>query len=253
MPFVVPVLTDPAKPENVLRAATFGRNLPGLEESTGLRVYTVFGMTETVTHAIGAKPDEQGPLRSIGRVLPGYDIAVVDQDTGGLCTIGQPGELWIRGTRGVQLFLEYYDNPEANAAAFTDGWFKTGDIVRMAAGGVVVYQERDKDLIKVGGENVSAREVEDRINLVPGVDASAVVSRSHPFLEQVVVAVVIPTSDAPPADELARRVVDDCRTDLSSFKVPRAVHFVKSFPQGTLDKLLKNRLREIAEGYPLTD
>ena len=65
------------------------------------------------------------------------------------------------GTRGIQLFLEYYDNPEANAKAFEDGWFKTGDMVVMGEGGDIFYRERDKDLLKVGGENVSAKEVED--------------------------------------------------------------------------------------------
>ena len=51
------------------------------------------------------------------------------------------GELWLRGTRGIQLFLEYFDNPEANAKSFEDGWFKTGDIVKRAAGGRVAYVE----------------------------------------------------------------------------------------------------------------
>ena len=64
--------------------------------------------------------------------------------------------------RGQQLFLEYFDNHEANAKSFTaDGWFKTGDMVRIGEGGNYVYSERDKDVLKVGGENVSAREVED--------------------------------------------------------------------------------------------
>ena len=97
----------------------------------------------------------------MGHVTPGYEIAVVDKETGELCAEGETGELWMRGTRGIQLFLEYYDNDEANAKAFEDGWFKTGDMVKMGAGGNVFYQERDKDLLKVGGENVSAKEVED--------------------------------------------------------------------------------------------
>ena len=105
----------------------------------------------------------------MGHVTPGYEIAVVDKDTGELCAEGETGELWMRGTRGIQLFLEYYDNPEANAKAFEDGWFKTGDMVKMGEGGNVFYQERDKDLLKVGGENVSAREVEDLVGADPGI------------------------------------------------------------------------------------
>ena len=251
MSFVIPVLSARDKPANSLRAATFGRNLPGLEESTGIEVYTAFGMTETVSHAIGAKPAEHSPLHSIGRVLPGYEIAVVNQETGELCSDGSTGELWVRGTRGIQLFLEYFEDYAANEAAFEDGWFKTGDIVRISDDGIVFYQERHKDLLKVGGENVSAREVEDRIATVPGVASVAVVGRSHPFLDQVVVAFVIPGPAAPPPDELATTIMATCERELSDFKVPNAVHIVDGFPLGTLDKILKSRLREIAETYPL--
>ena len=159
----------------------------------------------------------------------------------------------LRGTRGIQLFLEYFDNTEANEKAFHDGWFKTGDIVRINEEGVVFYLERDKDLLRVGGENVSAREIEDRINAVPGVAAVAIVGRSHPFLDQVVVAFVISGADAPPEDELIQRILDACRADLSTFKVPRAVHVVDAFPLGTLDKILKKRLRELAEEHPLIE
>jgi crotonobetaine/carnitine-CoA ligase len=253
MPFVIPLLSAPNRPPNRLRVATWGRNLAGLEEATGLGIYTAFGMTETVTHAIGSKPEEHGPMLSIGRVLPGYEVAVVDQDSGKLCVDGGAGELWIRGTRGIQLFLEYFDNPDANKSAFHDDWFKTGDIVRIDERGVVFYLERDKDLLKVGGENVSAREIEDRINSVPGVASVAVVGHSHPFLDQVVVAFVIPTADAPEDGELIDQIIEGCRADLSSFKVPRAVYVVDSFPLGTLDKILKKQLRELAEEQPLLE
>ena len=131
-----------------------------------------------------ASRQEQLPTRSMGHVTPGYEIAVVDKDTGELCAEGETGELWMRGTRGIQLFLEYYDNDEANAKAFEDGWFKTGDMVKMGAGGNVFYQERDKDLLKVGGENVSAKEVEDLIVAHPAVQAVAVVGKQHDFLER---------------------------------------------------------------------
>ena len=164
-------------------------------------------MTETVTHSITGKPKEQLPDRSMGHVTPGYEIAVVDQDTGELCAEDQAGELWLRGTRGIQLFLEYFDNPEANEKAFEDGWFKTGDIVKMGEDGNVFYQERDKDLLKVGGENVSAREVEELVAAVPGVAQVAVVGKHHEFLDQVVVAFVITAPGAPEHAELEAAVI----------------------------------------------
>jgi crotonobetaine/carnitine-CoA ligase len=186
----------------------------------------------------------------MGHITPGYEIAVVDKDTGKLCGEGETGELWLRGTRGIQLFLEYFDNPEANEAAFEGDWFKTGDMVQMGEGGNVTYQERDKDLLKVGGENVSAREVEEVVGTVAGVGQVQVVGKHHDFLDQVVVAFVITTPDAPDQPTLEANVIAACKEKLASFKVPRAVYVVDSFPLGTLDKILKNKLREMADAHP---
>jgi crotonobetaine/carnitine-CoA ligase len=157
------------------------------------------------------------------------------------------GELWLRGTRGIQLFLEYADNPEANEKAFEDGWFKTGDMVKMGPGGAVFYQERDKDLLKVGGENVSAREVEDVVGQHAAVRSVAVVAKSDDFLSEVPVAFVIPATPDVDQASVTREIVEACEERLASFKVPRAVYFVEAFPTGTLDKILKKELREMAD------
>ena len=254
MPFVIPNLMSPDKPaDHRLRVGVFGLMVPDLQRAAGIGIYAAYGMTETVTHSITAKPSEQLPYRSMGHVTPGYEIAVVDKETGALCTEGQTGELWLRATRGIQLFLEYYDNPEANAKAFEDKWFKTDDMVQMGAGGNVFYQERDKDLLKVGGENVSSKEVEDLVLTHPAVAQVAVVGKQHPFLDEVPVAFVIPVpGDHDPAT-VEVEVIGMCRDNLAGFKVPRAVYFVDAFPLGTLDKILKNKLREMADEQPPVD
>jgi crotonobetaine/carnitine-CoA ligase len=220
-----------------------------LDSMLGIEVYAAYGMTETVIHATNGKPSEHLPDRSMGHVTPGYEFAVVDKEAGTLCGEGETGELWLRGTRGIQLFLEYYDNEEANAKAFEDGWFKTGDMVMLGPGGNLFYRERDKDLLKVGGENVSAREVEDVITTVPGVAQVAVVGKHHDFLDQVVVAFVV-TASGIDEDALETQVIETCRERLADYKVPRAVYAVDEFPLGTLDKVLKNRLREMADERP---
>jgi crotonobetaine/carnitine-CoA ligase len=250
MPFVMGTLGQPDRPKTKLRVGVFGLILPDLDRMFGIAVYAAYGMTELVSHAVTGKPSEQLPTRSMGRVSAGYEIAVVDKETGHLCAEGQTGELWMRGTRGIQIFLEYYDNPEANASSFEDGWFKTGDMVQMGPGGNVFYQERDKDLIKVGGENVSAREVEDVVTTVPGIAQAAVVGKKHEWLDQVVVVFVITTPGAPDPAELERQVIHACASKLAGFKVPRAVYVVEEFPLGTLDKLLKNKLRDLADEQP---
>lgn len=250
MPFCLPALAAPDRPPTALRTGVFGALMPQWEKQFGLSVYAAYGMTETVTHAINGKPYEPLQAGSMGRVAPGYEMAVVDQATGALCAEGEAGELWLRGARGIQLFLEYFDNPEANEAAFVDGWFRTGDMVVAGPGGNVFFRERDKDLLKVGGENVSAKEVEEVVSSVTGVGQVAVVGKTHDFLSQVAVAFVIKGRGAPADDDLRRAILDACAARLARFKVPRAVYFVESFPLGTLDKVLKNRLREVADAEP---
>ena len=250
MPFCIPAFMAPDRPETPLRIGVFGAIMPDWDRQFSIQVYAAYGMTETVTHAISGKPYEPLAPGSMGRATPGYEIAVVDKETGRLCAEGEIGELWVGGTRGVHLFLEYFDNPEANANSFQDGWFKTGDMVRQGPGGNVFYQERDKDLLKVGGENVSAREVEDAVMSVPGVARVAVVGKKHDFLSEVVVAFVVRGPGAAPDGTLETTVIEHCRGRLADFKVPRAVYFVDSFPTGTLDKILKNRLREMADERP---
>jgi crotonobetaine/carnitine-CoA ligase len=147
------------------------------------------------------------------------------------------------------LFYEYYDNPEAMAKCFTeDGWFKTGDVVRLGEGGNYFYCERDSDVLKVGGENVSAREVEDLCRQVPGIADVAVVAQSHEMLSEVPVAFVIRGPGADEDDQaLEKAVIEQCAAALADFKVPRAVYVVDEFPRATLDKVAKNRLREQAD------
>src|SRR5690606_23690146 len=140
---------------------------------------------------------------------------------------GEMGELWIRGIRGVSVFLEYFRNDEANEKIFTDdGWVRTGDVVRLLADGNLQYCDRDKDALKVGGENVSAREVEDAIRTVGGIEDIAVVAKSHEMLDMVPVAFIIKGPGAPEEDELSRQIIEACATNLADFKVPRAVYFV---------------------------
>jgi crotonobetaine/carnitine-CoA ligase len=250
MPFVFGALGAPDRPETKLRVGVFGLIMPVIEQMFGLAVYAAYGMTETVTHAISGKPSEHLPERSMGHPSPGYEVAIVDKDTGEVCPEGVTGELWVRGVRGVQLFLEYYANPEATERAFEGDWFKTGDMVVRGEGGNIYYRERDKDLLKVGGENVSAREVEEAITGLPGVAAVAVVGKHHEFLSEVVVAFVIKGPGAENDASLEVTIIETCRERLADFKVPRAVFFVDEFPTGTLDKLLKNQLRVMADAYP---
>ena len=187
LPIVYTTIAGQTIPPNKLEVGVFGAIAPPIEQLLGgVKVVPAFGMTETVIHATTAAPYQHIPPGSMGTPTPGYEMLVVDPVTDEVLTDGRIGELLVRGTRGIQLFLEYYGNPDATAESFTeDGFFKTGDRVRIGAGGAIFYSERDKDMLKVGGENVSAKEIEDLCRQVPGVRDVAVVGRSHPTLDEV--------------------------------------------------------------------
>lgn len=254
IPFVFKALAGQPVPEHKLKVGAFGLIMPALEAWLKLRVLAAWGMTETVIHATRNDYQQPYPDGSMGKPTPGYEFLIVDPDTGEICTDGSIGELWVRGTPGVQLFLEYYDNDEAMAKAFSDdGWFKTGDMVRLGEAGNFYYCDRDKDALKVGGENVSAREVEDACRQVGGIADIAVVAQSHEMLDMVPVAFVMKAPDAPEDDAAyAESIISHCKSQLADFKVPRAVYFVDEFPRATLDKVAKNKLREIADANAAT-
>ena len=161
----------------------------------------------------------------------------------------------MRGTRGIQLFLEYYDNDEANAKAFEDGWFKTGDMVKMGDGRQRLLpgarqgpaEGRRRERVGQGGRGPRRRRT-------PRVQAVAVVGKQHEFLSEVAVAFVIPARGRPRPRRRRRR--DHPRpapTTWRRSRCPRAVYFVEEFPTGTLDKILKNKLREMADEHPAVD
>jgi len=211
----------------------------------GIRAY---GMSETVQMTIATDIYRDWPTDCLGRPTLGYETQLISPDTGAWCETDEPGELWVRGTRGVQLCLGYYNNVEADENAFTeDGWFKTGDILRVGADGLLYFMDRDKDRIKVGGENVSASEVERVILGVPGVMEVAVVARKHARLTEVPVAFVRRGADAPQENTLREAILSRCDQHLSKFKRPLSVHFLDEFPRALLNKVAKNQLREMAE------
>lgn len=137
MPFVMKAAMAGPIPPNTLQVGAFGLISPQIEQMMGgIRITSNWGMTETVIHATRNQFDQFYPQGTMGRPTPGYQFLVVDPETNTICAPGDNGELYVRGTRGVQLFLEYFDNAEANAKAFTaDGWFRTGDRVVMSDDG----------------------------------------------------------------------------------------------------------------------
>lgn len=217
------------------------------------RVQTMgwWGMTETITHGIVSDLRWPSPSLTIGRPAPEYGIAIVDDDEVPVAQAraiepGGSGQLLVRGIRALSLFQEYLGNAAATEASFTeDGWFRTGDRVDLQPDGSIRFGDRTKDMLKVGGENVAASEIERVIAAVAGVHECAVVARKHRMLDEVPVVFVLPTPGAPA--DLAERVTAACAAQLADFKRPHEVRLVTELPRSTLEKVAKAELRKLLE------
>ncbi len=242
IPFTLKAVMDQPVPNHQYRLMGIGAHIPAFEVHFRTKILGWWGMTETLTQGIVSDIDHRGAMGSIGRVAPEYDTQVRRPDGSGLANPGERGLLYIRGVRGVSLFKEYYRNDEANDKAFDDhGWFETGDIVVMDEDGNLFFSDRDKDMLKVGAENVAASEIESVINQTGWVSECAVVAQKHYMLDEVPVAFVIPQPGS--ADNLPEQILEYCRTNLADFKVPREVILVDELPRSTLEKIAKAELR----------
>lgn len=210
----------------------------------GIPTCAWYGMTETVSQPVTSEAGWPGRHLAMGRPAAEYQVRVVE-DGKPLRGPGQ-GVLEVRGVPGVSLAMGYLDDPEATDASRTaDGWFKTGDRVELHPDGWLTFVERDGDMLKVGGENVAAAEIEQAIGRVPGVDEVAVVALRDRMLDEVPVAFALARTSDP--DDLVERILEHCRSNLADFKVPRHVWVVDELPRATLEKVSKVTLRQLAE------
>ena len=245
IPFAFKALMSQAVPQHQMRFWGGPASLPAVGQHFGVDTIGWWGMTETLTHGIVTDVDHPGPHGSLGRAAPEYEIQIRNS-AGQVVATEEKGLLFIRGVPGVSLFKEYYRNDEATEVAFdADGWFNTGDMVRSDADGWLFFSDRQKDMLKVGAENVAASEIESVIMQTGLVEECAVVAQKHDMLDEVPVVFVIPSAKGLglPAEELTQAIIGHCMVNLADFKVVRDVHIVSSLPRSTLEKIAKNELR----------
>ena len=216
-----------------------------LDAAYGVKTIGWWAMTETISHGVVGSPYTPDRPMSMGRPAPEYRIAVVGDDGATPVDVGETGHLLVKGVRGLSLFAEYLNQPQATADAFDErGWFRTGDLVTVHPDGYLSFADRAKDVLRVGAENVAASEVERVLIATGSVVEAAVVSRPDDKLDEVPVAFVV----ARRADDgLAQALIEACTAELAPFKVPRAVYCVRELPRSTLGKVNKVELRRVAE------
>ncbi len=199
-----------------------------------------FGMTETAGTVTTSRFDatEEQRFKRLGTPLSGMEVKAIDPETGEEAAPGEKGEAWIRG---YSTFTEYYKSPEKTAEALDDeGWFHSGDLISIDPDGQLMFHGRLRDMLKVGGENVAAVEIETWLQNHDAVKLAQVVGIPHPRLIEVPAA-FIELEPGKSADE--EELIAFCKGKIAGFKIPRHVRFVEEWPISST-KIQKFRLQD---------
>jgi acyl-CoA synthetase (AMP-forming)/AMP-acid ligase II len=176
-------------------------------------------------------------LRSCGREGLHADVRVLDE-AGHDMPAGEVGELTIRTDAMIR---DYWNRPGEIEKALRDGWFHTGDGAWMDDERYVFMSDRIKDIVRSGGMNISAVEVEEVLLDDPAVGEAAVIGIAHPYWTEALVAVVVMK---PPFAGDEQALLERCKKTLANYKIPKRIVFTESLPKNTMDKVVKRELRE---------
>ncbi|MFT3696720.1 MAG: AMP-binding protein [Kofleriaceae bacterium] len=215
-------------PDHELRAAL---------ETFGCDFALLFGQTEMSPVATIFRPEHQ--LSHIGAVgTPGVNVQVaIMADDGRLLPPNSTGEIVYRSPHVTERYL---DDPAATAHAFRHGWFHSGDTGHLGDDGMLWFEDRSKDVIKTGGENVASIEVEKMVyEVAPEIAQAVVIGLPHPHWIEAITVIAVARTPIDPDDIISR-----LKQRLASFKVPKAVIVVDSLPMTSTGKIQKHVLRQ---------
>jgi long-chain acyl-CoA synthetase len=220
-------------------AAVVGATSAKWKEITGQFIREGYGLSET-SPVLSFNPASIKEFSgTTGLPLPGTDIKLLD-DAGVEVALGQSGEVC---AKGPQVMRGYWNQPEANAAAFTpDGYFKTGDVGVFDDKGFLKIVDRKKDMVLVSGFNVYPNEVEAVATACPGVAECACIGVPDDKTGEAVKLFVV---KAPGATLTADEVIAHCRKEMTAYKVPKTVVFLDALPKSTVGKILRRDLRSV--------
>lgn len=199
-----------------------------------------YGLTEgsgtVCTSRLG--DDEETRTSRLGVPLNGWEVKILDMETGRECGADERGDICIRGPG---MLTGYYKDPEKTAEAIDhEGWLHTGDLGSVDAAGQIMFHGRTKDMLKVGGENVAAAEIEAVLSTHPAVELAQVVGAPDPRYEEVAAAFIKLKSSASASEH---DLIEHCQGKLARFKIPRYVRFVDAWPMST-SKIQKFKLKD---------
>ncbi len=218
-------------------AAPVPVSLTRLYHDLGIGLLQVYGLTESCGPA--CVMDSANAMRfpdSTGKAFFHTEVKVVN-DAGETCAPGEAGEVWVKGRH---IMREYWHRPDATAETLVDGWLRTGDIATMNEEGFVSIQDRIKDMIISGGENVYPAEIEGVLAQHPGIVEAAVIGQESARWGESPLAIVVRKDDT----LTAKDVLEFCRGKLAGYKQPKGIEFVDTIPRNPSGKILKRVLRE---------
>ena len=230
---------------NVAPASRLLENMAQLPQAVHVSAYGLTEISGVACHGSANETDLER-AHTCGRTLEGIDARIVCPDSHRELGPDEEGEIQLRG---YALFTDYYKDPEKTRAVMTeDGWLRTGDIGALDGQGRLSFRGRLKDMLKVGGENVAALEIEGLLLTHPAVKMAQVVGAPHDRLGEVPAAFIELSESAHCGEE---EIIQFCRNNIASFKVPRIVRFVEQWPSSAT-KIQKFKLIELlARPQPL--
>lgn len=243
--------TDPAMVSQLRGTIRFGISggaaLPAsvhreIDELLAFPVYEGYGLSETAPVVAFNRAEFGLLIGSVGRVLPGVRVKVVDS-RGHELKAGQPGELWVAGPN---VMVGYWGNPEATQQVMQGEWFATGDVAKIDEQGNIFIVDRLKDMILRNGNSIYPREIEDVLDTHAGVKQVAVVGVPSLQVGEEVVAAIVPHGELDEAQtgELVAALDALARAELAAYKRPRRYQVRESLPLGPTGKILKRELAQ---------
>jgi len=210
------------------------------EETFNCLVVEGYGLSESTCRSTFNPPDQRRRPGSCGLPI-GNEMRVVDDEDHDVPD-GTLGEIVLRGEN---ILKGYYQNPDATATAFRNGWFHTGDIGYRDADGFYYIVDRKSDMIIRAGENIYPREIDEVLYQHPSVAAAAAVGVPDDLYGEEVAAVIVLKDGSKVSKE---ELIDFCKARLADYKCPKTVHFVHDIPKGPTGKLLKRELVRMLKG-----